>query len=111
MFPGYLPGWIYDQGVVDTSLPFAELQKRSHVNERGQAADKDPNFSLRIREGLPPHAVRKRAALILGNESHGLPDALLTETDEQWSIPGNGKIDSLSLPQAAAIMMYECVKK
>jgi TrmH family RNA methyltransferase len=65
----------------------------------------------RIREGLPPHAVRKRAALILGNESHGLPDALLKETDEQWSIPGNGKIDSLSLPQAAAIMMYECVKK
>ncbi len=65
----------------------------------------------RIREGLPPHAVRKRAALILGNESHGLPDTLLKKTDEQWSIPGNDMIDSLSLPQAAAIMMYECVKK
>jgi TrmH family RNA methyltransferase len=31
--------------------------------------------------------------------------------DEKWSIPGSGKAESLSLPQAAAIMMYECVKK
>ena len=64
-----------------------------------------------IRKGLLPHAVQKRTALLLGNESHGLPEALLKETDEQWSIPGSGKADSLSLPQAAAIMMYECVKK
>jgi len=64
-----------------------------------------------IRRGVPPHAVRKRAALILGNESHGLPDILLKAADEQWSIPGSGKADSLSLPQAAAIMMYECTKK
>ena len=59
VLPGYLPSWIYDQGVLDTSLPFAELQKRSHVNERGQAADKDPNFSVRIREGLPKPEPRK----------------------------------------------------
>lgn len=64
-----------------------------------------------IRKGLKPHAVQKRAALLLGNESHGLPEELLKEADEQWSIPGSGKADSLSLPQAAAIMMYECVKK
>jgi len=64
-----------------------------------------------IRKGLLPHAAQKRTALLLGNESHGLPEELLKETDEQWSIPGSGKADSLSLPQAAAIMMYECVKK
>ena len=58
VLPGYLPGWIYDQEVLDTSLPFAELQKRSHINQRGQAADKDPNFSLRIREELPKPAPR-----------------------------------------------------
>jgi hypothetical protein len=58
VFPGYLPGWIYGQEVLDTSLPFAELQKRSHINQRGQAADKDPNFSLRIREELPKPAPR-----------------------------------------------------
>lgn len=62
-------------------------------------------------EGILPHAMQKKAALLLGNESHGLPDTLLKITDEQWSITGNSKADSLSLPQAAAIMMYECVKK
>jgi RNA methyltransferase, TrmH family len=63
-----------------------------------------------VHEGSIPHPVKKRAALILGNESHGLTEAILNMTDEKWSIPGCGRADSLSLPQAAAIMMYECVK-
>jgi len=63
-----------------------------------------------VREGVPPHPVRENAALILGNESHGLPQTILKMTDENWCIPG-GKAQSLSLPQAAAIMMYECAKK
>ena len=63
-----------------------------------------------VREGNLPHAVQKKSALILGNESHGLPETILRMADEKWSIPGSGKADSLSLPQAAAIMMYECTK-
>ncbi|HDS05786.1 MAG TPA: RNA methyltransferase, partial [Deltaproteobacteria bacterium] len=38
-----------------------------------------------IRKGLLPHAAQKRTALLLGNESHGLPEELLKATDEQWS--------------------------
>jgi hypothetical protein len=34
-------------------MPFAQLEKLSRVNERVHAADKDPTFSQRIREGLP----------------------------------------------------------
>lgn len=64
-----------------------------------------------VHEGTAPHPVQKNAALILGNESHGLPETILKMTDEKWSIPGSGKADSLSLPQAAAIMMYESVKR
>ena len=64
-----------------------------------------------MRRGLAPHVLPKKAALLLGSESHGLPDDLLAMVDEQWSIPGSGKVDSLSLPQAAAIMMYECARK
>jgi TrmH family RNA methyltransferase len=63
-----------------------------------------------VREGSLPHPVQKKAALLLGNESHGLPEAILHMADEKWSIPGSGKADSLSLPQAAAIMMYECTR-
>ena len=68
-------------------------------------------ISSDVRDGKLPHAIQKKSALLLGNESHGLPEALLRMADEQWSIPGSGKADSLSLPQAAAIMMYECAKK
>lgn len=50
---GYLDEMLYEMKNVDTSLPFAELKKRSRINARAQAADKAPDFSLRIREGLP----------------------------------------------------------
>jgi len=63
------------------------------------------------RQGVIPHACIKKAALLLGSESQGLPDVLLHMTDEQWHIPGEKGADSLSLPQAAAIMMYECTKQ
>ncbi|MCX5835498.1 MAG: RNA methyltransferase [Deltaproteobacteria bacterium] len=63
------------------------------------------------RKGVIPHACMKKAALLLGSESHGLPDNLLQMTDELWHIPGAEGADSLSLPQAAAIMMYECAKQ
>jgi TrmH family RNA methyltransferase len=63
------------------------------------------------RKGVVPHVCMKRSALLLGSESHGLPDILLRMTDEQWHIPGTEGADSLSLPQAAAVMMYECTKQ
>ena len=64
-----------------------------------------------VREGVSPHPLAKKAALLLGSESHGLPGQLLALADESWYIPGNVQADSLSLPQAAAIMMYEMSKK
>ncbi|NTW07810.1 MAG: RNA methyltransferase [Syntrophaceae bacterium] len=64
-----------------------------------------------VRRGVAPHLLQKKAALLLGSESHGLPDDLLAIVDELWCIPGSGKVDSLSLPQAAAVLMYECAKK
>ena len=64
-----------------------------------------------IKKGLEPHACKRKTAMLLGSESHGLPEALLCLADELWHIPGLGRADSLSLPQAAAIMMYECTKQ
>jgi len=62
------------------------------------------------RQGVEPHPCMKKTAILLGSESHGLPEALLRIMDETWCISGADTLDSLSLPQAAAIMMYECVK-
>ncbi|MEI6610142.1 MAG: RNA methyltransferase [Deltaproteobacteria bacterium] len=64
-----------------------------------------------VHKGESPHPLKEKVALLLGSESHGLPEDLLALTDERWCIPGNSLADSLSLPQAATIMMYECVKK
>ncbi|MCB2173694.1 DUF4105 domain-containing protein [bacterium] len=50
---GYVDELAYDAGVLDRSLPFAELKERSVINDRARRADSDLLFSRRIREGLP----------------------------------------------------------
>ncbi len=50
------PELLYDRGLIDTSLPFEELKARSYLNNRAKAAGAVPDFSRRIREGLPPRA-------------------------------------------------------
>jgi hypothetical protein len=50
---GYADEMAYEKGMLDTSLPFAELKRRSIINPKAREADRDPDFSLRIRAGLP----------------------------------------------------------
>lgn len=50
---GYVDEFMYERGFLDRSLPFAELKKRSLINEKADAADNAPDFSARIRQGLP----------------------------------------------------------
>jgi hypothetical protein len=53
---GYLPELLYEQGRIDTRLPFEELERRGHIDARAKAADQDPEFSARIRETVSPAA-------------------------------------------------------
>ena len=53
LLSGYAPEYAYDRGRLDRSLPFEELKRRSLINAAAQAADKAPDFSRRIRAGLP----------------------------------------------------------
>ena len=55
---GHLDELAYDLGAIDRSLPFVVLKAKSHINERARAADDDPRFSVRIREGLPRMAAQ-----------------------------------------------------
>jgi hypothetical protein len=50
---GYTPEYAYENGRLDRSLSFAELKERSRINEAARAADRAPDFSRRIRAGLP----------------------------------------------------------
>jgi uncharacterized protein YceK len=44
---------LYERGLIGTNLPLAELKQRVHVNARARTADKDPDFSRVIRQGVP----------------------------------------------------------
>src|SRR5262245_2871909 len=58
---GYGDELMYERGNVETRMPFPELKARSRVNTRAKAADQDPAFSFRIREGVPdPRALWPR---------------------------------------------------
>lgn len=59
------------------------------------------------KDGTAPHGCKYKTALLLGNESHGLPEKFMPLINEQWSVPGKGGAESLSLPHAAAIMIYK----
>jgi hypothetical protein len=56
LLSGHAPEYAYDAGRLDRRLPFAELKRRSRVNAAAQAADRAPDFSRRIRAGLPASA-------------------------------------------------------
>ena len=58
LLSGHFPEYAYDLGSLDTSMPFAELKAISLINAKAHAADRDPNFSGRIRENLPRPPVR-----------------------------------------------------
>jgi hypothetical protein len=53
LLSGYVPAYLYEHRRIDTSLPFEELKRRSHINAAAQAADNAPDFSQRIRNGPP----------------------------------------------------------
>jgi hypothetical protein len=53
LLSGYAPAYAYEIGRLDTRLTFAELKRLSHINARAQAAGDAPDFSQRIRAGLP----------------------------------------------------------
>jgi hypothetical protein len=73
LLTGYLPQYMYDEGKLDTSLPFEELQKRSLINARAQAADNAADFSLRIRDTSTPAGDSEPAGdepTVTGKELH-----------------------------------------
>jgi hypothetical protein len=53
LLSGYTPEYLFEQGRLNADLPFEELQARSRINDRALQADHAPDFSRRIRVGLP----------------------------------------------------------
>jgi len=51
LLTGYVPDYVYDLGGLGTRVAFQALRDRSHI--RGKADSIDPDFSQKIREGVP----------------------------------------------------------
>lgn len=50
---GWIDGYLYYSGRVDTTLPFDELRQKSLINRAAQQAGETADFSDRIRANLP----------------------------------------------------------
>ena len=50
---GYLPGYLYEYGAVDTKLPLSELTALAAIDARAKAAGDSAEFSRLIRVGAP----------------------------------------------------------
>ena len=53
---GYLPDYAYAVGATNTEMTFERLRELARIHDRAILAGADPDFSARIREGVPaPH--------------------------------------------------------
>lgn len=52
LFSGYLARYEYENGELDRSFSFDELERRSHINDLAEPADQAVDFSQRIRARL-----------------------------------------------------------
>jgi hypothetical protein len=52
LLSGYFAELFYERGVLDQSLPFQELRRKSLINQSAQAANGAANFSYLIRQNL-----------------------------------------------------------
>ena len=66
------------------------------------AADPGPDHQSLSGFEFPGHSV-----IVLGAEGEGIPRLTLELSDFRVAIPQSGKIDSISLSQAAAVFMYQ----
>jgi len=64
-------------------------------------------------KAMPYHTFdyKKPSALLLGTEATGLSDFWLKEANQQVIIPMKGKIDSMNVSNAAAILIYEALRQ
>jgi hypothetical protein len=53
LFNGTADAMLYERGGLDQTYPFEELKRRSRINDAARAAGNAPDFSTRIRQGLP----------------------------------------------------------
>lgn len=67
--------------------------------------------ALRGPERKADKTERKPVALLLGNEEHGLSPEVIAACTRLVTIPGSGKVESLNVSVAAAVLMWELLAR
>ncbi len=64
LFSGYLPGYVYQVGGLDSRYPLEELRTLGRITERARKADRSDRFSADIRRVIPAISVRDLPAAV-----------------------------------------------
>ncbi len=83
-------------------LPAALFELRPAYRVIGTALGHGPAPDM-LESGAP-------VALVFGNEETGLDPATIAACDQIWSIPGSGRVQSLNVAAAAAILLYQLTR-
>jgi RNA methyltransferase, TrmH family len=77
------------------------------------AADGRRRFGTVVAGGTPyvAAALAEPIALVLGNEAHGLPDAVRATIDELLTIPMAGAAESLNVAMAGSVLLFEVTRQ
>lgn len=92
-------------------LPLVAATREEFV-EWSQTSE-TPIAATVVEGGQPCNEIRfpERCAVLVGSEAHGLPEALLTASDIQVTIPMPGAAESLNAAIAAGIVLYEFIRQ
>jgi TrmH family RNA methyltransferase len=107
-------GWKALRGAMGSTLrlPVASKASLQQVIERARA-DRLRVFAAIPRGGtpLPDCDLRGSAAILLGGEGSGLPQALFDAADERMTVPMKPPVESLNVAIAAALILYEASRQ
>jgi TrmH family RNA methyltransferase len=97
------------QGVADTELLEACIRHESI----GRGSPGIPIVATVARDGLPPEEVDLSGSLVIlvGSESHGIPDVLEGATTLRVTIPMEGAVESLNAGVSAALLAFEAARQ
>jgi TrmH family RNA methyltransferase len=107
-------GWKALRGAMGSTLrlPVAAKASLQEVVERARA-ERVRVFAAIPRSGtpLPDCDLRGPAAILLGGEGGGLPQALFDAADQRMTVPMKPPVESLNVAIAAALILYEASRQ
>ena len=69
LLTGYLPGYLMDNGALDSRMPVEEWRRLGRITDRARATQPTDDFSAAIRQGVPPAVLPAEASPSSGDST------------------------------------------